>query len=522
MSRVVASDSTDLFVKHGTDAGCEDDGKLSQGLADEIEASGQYFSERQEALLGYANVILNDHHLSEDIVQQTFVNTIGALRRGVEISSYSAWTHRCVHNLALNQLRRTKPDPMDDQEELEEFGTQANVDQPELALDAQEKLNALMTTIDTLPNHLRAAFLLAEVHGYNYREIADLMNRSVTSTAQILFRARAKVRKIYDKDVFGNFTPPIEFGLFAKAAFSVRLVQQKVLAKVSGVLQMGSTAGTPDQILPQLAANVIAAVVAAGLVVNPSPASDVNTASDSPVITPTQRLVTVNDTQAINGEIINEKTASNTDIREYLARPWRCIDGPGDGLQKAVPDRCKRIQRAQRACGSLAAFSRRGNCDRTGRKTNRLGKRKNKHLIRVAFKKKGPRHARHMTPRMTPPGINVNGGSFPPHKPKPPVQPPGPCQPFPQCTNTAPLGDQNSLEIPHLPINISPSIDRPAEPPQLIVPKPSEANAVDSQEPLAVGRPSLPGSRRSIGDTQTSPDDQLNVDPDGSPSEVVG
>lgn len=509
MSNVANDDSMDLFVKvkdGGQDASREDDGKLSQDLANEIEAFGQYFSDHHKDLHGYANVMLNDHHLSEDIVQQAFVNTIGALRRDVDISNYSAWAHRCIHNLALNHIRRIKPDPVDSQEELEELGTDAKIDrdQPESAFNSQEKLKALMSSVDSLPNHLRAAFLLAEVHGYNYREIADLMDRSVASTAQILFRARAKVRKLYDKDVFGNFTPPVDIGLLAKASISFRLIQQKVLAKVSGALQMGSAAGTPDQIMPQLAANVIAVVVATGLAVNPGPAPGGGAAQPAgPANASINQYAAVYEAPALGGETQasnNGATGENADTETgdlaYIDRARLCMNGPVGGARQGAPGRC---MRAQMACRSSVAASKRSDCGRKVRNKKRLGKHKSMRVARAAFKKKRLNRIkpRKILPRNSGP---IHYKTWPPSKPKPP-KPPGACLPHPQCPNVPPPppGDEDNQVGPRLPANLTPAGDGRAVHPRTMAPDPSGADTVDRNVPPANDQRPLPGPVRPAG-----------------------
>jgi len=71
----------------------------------------------------------------------------------------------------------------------------SNFQHPGIALENKEHAKVLYAALETLPESQHTAFLLYEMQGLNYKEIAETMAVSVSSVEALLFRARAALRK---------------------------------------------------------------------------------------------------------------------------------------------------------------------------------------------------------------------------------------------------------------------------------------------------------------------------------------
>ncbi len=136
----------------------------------------------------YARSLVESGEAAEDIVQQAIANTLTAMKRGVQINNMPGFLYRCVRNLSVNYVsREPKCSP---REEIFLVTEQSAASSAEL----RYRLQKIQDTLDELPSGQRSAFLLAEVRGLRYDEIAEVLNRSTDSVRLLLNRAREKIR----------------------------------------------------------------------------------------------------------------------------------------------------------------------------------------------------------------------------------------------------------------------------------------------------------------------------------------
>ena len=146
------------------------------------------YRENYRELVGYAYTLVGSTEAAQDIVQQAFTNTLSAIGGGSEIHSMGGFIYRCVRNLSISHIAREPDSTLIDDDLLPTQRSAASI--------AEERghWRRVQETIDTLPSAQRSAFLLAEVNGLRYEEIANALGRSTNSVRQLLNRARGKIR----------------------------------------------------------------------------------------------------------------------------------------------------------------------------------------------------------------------------------------------------------------------------------------------------------------------------------------
>ncbi|HEX2298615.1 MAG TPA: RNA polymerase sigma factor [Pseudonocardiaceae bacterium] len=129
---------------------------------------------------------------AEDVVQEVFLT---AWRRLPEIRDDAAlpgWLYRTTTNRCLNLLRRSRPTA-----ELDETTpTQAPAEDPQRAAEASQQVRALTAALARLSPKQRAAWLLREVHGRSYEEIADALATTPHAVRGRLARARVQLAEL--------------------------------------------------------------------------------------------------------------------------------------------------------------------------------------------------------------------------------------------------------------------------------------------------------------------------------------
>jgi RNA polymerase sigma-70 factor (ECF subfamily) len=127
----------------------------------------------------------------EDLAQETFLRAFRALHRFEgSAGRLRAWLVTIATRVALNALRRHRP-------RVEDFDTVADrvpsaVGDP--GRDGRVVGRGIASAIGDLPDTFRAAFLLRELHGLDYAEIATTLDIDLGTVKSRLSRARSKLR----------------------------------------------------------------------------------------------------------------------------------------------------------------------------------------------------------------------------------------------------------------------------------------------------------------------------------------
>ena len=135
---------------------------------------------------------------AEDVVQDTFLRFQRALRQGTEIDSAPAFLSAIVTRLSINELQSARsrrevyvgewlPEPLftDDRSQLDDPAAHAE--------EADSLSLAFLVLLEQLSPVERAVFLLHDVFGYGYSEVAATVGKSEENCRQLATRARRHI-----------------------------------------------------------------------------------------------------------------------------------------------------------------------------------------------------------------------------------------------------------------------------------------------------------------------------------------
>ena len=152
--------------------------------------------------------ITHDPEESFDIVQDTFVKVYEKIDTFKEEAEFSTWLYRIAVNQCLNWRRRWKRrfrwhhQPLQNESGeifLESVGSENN---PENLYYKKELGQAVQENLARLPADARTIFILKEVEGLPYDQIAKILNIKIGTVSSRLFYARQKLRGLM-KDRLG-------------------------------------------------------------------------------------------------------------------------------------------------------------------------------------------------------------------------------------------------------------------------------------------------------------------------------
>ena len=140
----------------------------------------------------YARALTGDAWAADDLVQDTLERACSKWRLWVVGSDLRAWLFTLMHNLFVNQLRRSS----------RQAGLAAPLDIDELseqlaAPDAgQEQMLDLQRCLLRLPQDQRAVLLLVSLEDMSYEETAHIVGAPVGTVMSRLSRARTRLREL--------------------------------------------------------------------------------------------------------------------------------------------------------------------------------------------------------------------------------------------------------------------------------------------------------------------------------------
>ena len=210
----------------------------------------QRFEEHRGHLRAVAYRMLGSLTEADDALQEAWLRGSRADTAGVE--NLGGWLTTVVGRVCLNMLRSRRarreesldshvPDPI--------VGHESGLDPEREAVLADSVGLAMLVVLETLAPAERVAFVLHDMFGVSFDEIASILDRSSTATRQLASRARRRVQgtaRVPDMDISGQ--RPVVDAFFAAArrgdfeALIAVLDPDVVLRSDGGALRPAATA----------------------------------------------------------------------------------------------------------------------------------------------------------------------------------------------------------------------------------------------------------------------------------------
>ena len=157
---------------------------------------------------------------AEDLVQETMLKAYRGFGGFEEGTNIKAWLYRILTNTYINSYRAKQRRPeetdLDEIEDLYLYRRLGGLEAARASRSAEDELMDLFTeaevkaAVEELPEAFRMAVLLADVEGFSYKEIAEIMEIPIGTVMSRLHRGRKALEKLlYDFAVSHRLTEPV-------------------------------------------------------------------------------------------------------------------------------------------------------------------------------------------------------------------------------------------------------------------------------------------------------------------------
>jgi RNA polymerase sigma-70 factor, ECF subfamily len=139
---------------------------------------------------------------AEDTAQEVFLDAYNAVASFKGDSTVSTWLYRIAVNRSIDSIRKKKRKkrfaPVKSLFVMEEKGEELRApssENPVLNLEQEERMRVLQEAIDTLPENQKVVFTLSKCDGVSNKEIARILEISLSSVESLMHRAKKNLRK---------------------------------------------------------------------------------------------------------------------------------------------------------------------------------------------------------------------------------------------------------------------------------------------------------------------------------------
>lgn len=191
--------------EHRRKLGLLNDSQVVQAFLDGDErAFGELVKRYDSRLLNFVYRTVGDRERGQDLVQETFVRVYRHLHRFDQTKKFSTWIYTIAGNLAKNELRNRSRNPLvlfqtikknwdADHRPLE---WEDNTYRPDDLYRKRHLKEMVERAVTDLPEHHRIVFVLRELEGKTYEEIADITGCNLGTVKSRLNRARNNFARI--------------------------------------------------------------------------------------------------------------------------------------------------------------------------------------------------------------------------------------------------------------------------------------------------------------------------------------
>lgn len=178
----------------------------------DLSAFDELVRRYEKTVFNLAYRMVGDEQDAMDIVQEVFVKVYQSLSSFRGDSKLSTWLYRVCMNSCLDFKRKNKRVFVSIEEPVKVKDNEIAREVPDPSQGPEEQVESIMLgervlkILDELDPIYKSVFVLSELQGRSYQEIADIMDVSLGTVKSRLHRARCLIKTMLDAEHFSRLS----------------------------------------------------------------------------------------------------------------------------------------------------------------------------------------------------------------------------------------------------------------------------------------------------------------------------
>jgi len=181
-----------------------EDNELIDGLKNNRREAFRHLVERyQDLVVSTCYNFIKNPNDAHDTAQEVFIEVYRSIHKFRQDAAISTWLYRIAVNKSLNFLRKHKKDHrfVPSEQAFQAEKAPVNLSEPDFTQTYEKeaefacRAKLLHQAIEKLTHNQKTAFTLHKFNNLPYKEIAEVMNLSLTAIESLIHRAKKKLQK---------------------------------------------------------------------------------------------------------------------------------------------------------------------------------------------------------------------------------------------------------------------------------------------------------------------------------------
>ncbi len=156
----------------------------------------------QQKIYWHARRMVGNHLDAEEVVQEVLLVMYKKLKTFQFKSSLYTWIYRITSTRSINFIKRRKLKEILSFEDQKEYNIKSENDIIK-NIEEKESFNKLEKILESVPVKQREVFILRNMDGMDYKEIADITGKKIGTLKANYFHAMQKITELMNKDENG-------------------------------------------------------------------------------------------------------------------------------------------------------------------------------------------------------------------------------------------------------------------------------------------------------------------------------